>query len=229
MSQPSHAAVVKDINASINYTCWAVYARADIAYEGPPVTLTGLADALAGDDITLRGYYDLAAMRADADLMVWFHGPNPEQLQTAAKRLRRQLGAAARPVWSGVGIHRPAEFNKGHVPAYLTGAAPESWLTVYPFVRSYEWYLLPEAERRDLLREHGVMGRDFPQVISNTVAAFALGDYEWLLALEAPELHDLVDLMRHLRASGARRHVRVEVPFFTGRLIDAVRAQELFR
>ena len=42
--------------------------------------------------------------------------------------------------------------------------------------------------------------REHRQVLSNTVASFALGDYEWILALEAPELVDLVDLMRHLRA-----------------------------
>ena len=48
------------------------------------------------------------------------------------------------------------------------------------------------------------------------VPAFALGDYEWLLAFEAPELHRIVDLMRDLRATDARRHVREETPFFTG-------------
>ena len=99
-----------------------------------------------------------------------------------------------------MGLHRPAEFNKGHVPAFLAGAGPQTWVTVYPFVRSYEWYLLPDEERRGMLVEHGMMGREYDQVLSNTVAAFALGDYEWLLALEADELHDTVDLMRHLRA-----------------------------
>jgi len=53
-------------------------------------------------------------------------------------------------------------------------------------------------------------------VRANTVAAFALGDYEWMLAFEADELYRIVDLMRHLRQSDARRHVREEVPFFTG-------------
>ena len=53
---------------------------------------------------------------------------------------------------------------------------------------------------------------------ANTVASFALGDYEWILAFEADELHRIVDLMRHLRGSEtARRHVREEVPFYTGR------------
>ena len=43
-----------------------------------------------------------------------------------------------------------------------------------------------------------------------------LGDYEWILAFEADELYRIVDLMRHLRGSDARRHVREEVPFYTG-------------
>ena len=48
------------------------------------------------------------------------------------------------------------------------------------------------------------------------MAAFALGDYEWILAFEAKEMHRIVDLMRELRSTEARRHVREEVPFFSG-------------
>jgi chlorite dismutase len=67
-----------------------------------------------------------------------------------------------------------------------------------------------------MLHEHGVMGREYPDVLANTVAAFALGDYEFLLAFEAAELHRIVDLMRHLRGARAREHTRLETPFFTG-------------
>ena len=87
---------------------------------------------------------------------------------------------------------------------------------MYPFVRSYEWYLLADEERREMLAEHGRLARGYPDVRANTVASFALGDYEWMLAFEADELHRIVDLMRDLRASRARRHVREEVPFYTG-------------
>jgi peroxiredoxin len=111
----------------------------------------------------------------------------------------------------------------------MRGTRALDWLCVYPFVRSYDWYLLPEDERRALLSEHGLAARAFPSVQANTVAAFGLNDYEWILALEADELHDLVDLMRHLRATGARRHVREEVPFYTGRRVDAAGALEVLR
>ena len=42
-------------------------------------------------------------------------------------------------------LHRPAEFNKGHIPAFLAGEEPRAYVCVYPFVRSYEWYLLDPA------------------------------------------------------------------------------------
>ena len=55
---------------------------------------------------------------------------------------------------------------------------------------------------------------------ANTIASFALNDYEWVLAFEADELHRIVDLMLELRAARARLHVREEVPFFTGPRVE---------
>ena len=177
-----------------------------------------LFDQLAGKDVVVRGTYDLAGLRADADLMVWWHAPTADALQEAYGLLRRTaLGRHLVPVWSQLALHRPAEFNKSHLPAFLAGEPARAYICVYPFVRSYEWYLLPDEERRELLAEHGRMGRGYPDVRANTVASFALGDYEWILAFEADELHRIVDLMRDLRASRARRHVREEIPFYTGR------------
>ena len=112
---------------------------------------------------------------------------------------------------------RRGEKNKTPTPPSPAGEAARDYVCVYPFVRSYEWYLLEDSERRAMLAEHGQMARGFPDVRANTVASFALGDYEWMLAFEADELHRIVDLMRELRASTARRHVREEVPFYTGR------------
>ena len=72
------------------------------------------------------------------------------------------------------------------------------------------------AKRREMLAEHGIMGRDYPDVRANTVSSFALGDYEWLLAFECDELERIVDVMRHLRGAKARAHTREELPFLTG-------------
>jgi chlorite dismutase len=212
-----------DPNAEIRYTMWSVFrlttpATSDDARALESAAVTELFGQLEQEQVTVRGCYDVSAFRADADVLLWWHSPSADALQSAYNRLRRtEVGARLTPVWSQLGLHRPAEFNKSHLPAFLAGEAPRDYLCVYPFVRSYEWYLLPDAERRDMLAEHGRMASGFPDVRANTVASFALGDYEWLLAFESDDLHRIVDLMRHLRASGARRHVREEVPFYTGR------------
>ena len=72
-----------------------------------------------------------------------------------------------------------------------------------------------------MLADHGKAARAYKDVRANTVSSFALGDYEWLLAFEAPELYRIVDLMRDLRATEARLHVREETPFFTGPRVSA--------
>lgn len=219
--RPNQGKVARDLNSVIRYTMWSVF-KANRALPEDRTALTAevvdLMDQLAAKDVVLRGMYDVSGLRHDADIMLWLHAETSDELQDAYQRFRRtELGRHLEPVWSVMALHRPAEFNKSHIPAFLADERARDYVCVYPFVRSYEWYLLEDAERRELLMEHGQMGRDYADVRANTVAAFALGDYEWILAFEADELHRIVDLMRHLRGSRARMHVREELPFYTGR------------
>jgi hydrogen peroxide-dependent heme synthase len=221
----TNAARLRELNDTIRYTMWSVFrlqtplGDADRGVEAAEVEK--LLGELAGEDVVVRGVYDVSGLRADADVLVWWHAEDVQQLQLAYNRLRRTaFGRRLAPVWSQTALHRPAEFNKSHLPAFLADEQARAYVCVYPFVRSYEWYLLEDAERRRLLAEHGKMARDYPDVRANTVASFALGDYEWLLAFEADELHRIVDLMRHLRGSETRRHVREEVPFYTGARVE---------
>ena len=218
-TRPS-AGELRALNDSIRYAMWSVFAATVPLGQDRGAIESELTDFLAGvaaDGGVVRGLYDVAGLRADADLMMWWHAETIEQLQAAYQAFRRtSLGRHLEPVWSVAALHRPAEFNKGHVPAFMKGEEARDYLCVYPFVRSYDWYVLSEEERRTMLSEHGMMARDYPDVRANTIASFALNDYEWVLAFEADELHRIVDLMRHLRGSKARLHVREETPFFTG-------------
>jgi chlorite dismutase len=215
----------REINELVRYTMWSVFRLREPLGDADRADEIAEVEALVKDldaaDVVVRGIYDVAGLRADADLMVWWHAETADELQSAYQRFRStRFGRRLDPVWSQMALHRPAEFNKSHVPSFLAEEEPRAYVCVYPFVRSYEWYLLEDAERRRLLAEHGQMAREYPDVRANTVSSFALGDYEWMLAFEADELHRIVDLMRHLRGSETRRHVREEVPFYTGRRVS---------
>lgn len=220
-----------DVPSQTAYTEYAVYSKVggcQLAEQSVTGELESLESRLADLGVTLRGIYDATEFKPDSDVLVWTHAERPEALQ-AAGQLFRDLGLAQNltRAWSAVGVHVQAEFTRSHAPAFMYGKQPKRWLTVYPFVRSHQWYLLPEDERSQMLREHGMAGRKFPQVLANTVGAFGIGDYEWLLSFESDELIDLVDMMRDLRHTQARLHVREELPFYTGRRIGAAELAQL--
>ena len=167
--------------------------------------------------VDVRGTYSTVGFRGDVDLVLWLTGRTADDLQRFLVEFRRtRAGDLLDPVWTFLGMVKPAEFTDDHAPAFVRGEAARTYLCVYPFVRTPEWYLLPREERGRLLAEHGSLGREYPQVLANTTSAFGLGDWEWILAFETDELDALVDCIRRLRDSESRRYAKVEVPFVTG-------------
>jgi len=237
---PSADAGVPDAEtiAANSYTLFAVFRLSSshpIVLDGRDVPgivqeLEDVVEVIGAEGVTVRGWYDVSGLRSDADIMVWLHGAAAEDLQWALRELRRT--SLLRPLirtWGALGVHRDAEFNRSHVPGFIRGVAAKQWLAVYPFVRSPEWYLLEPAERGRMLAQHGRTGAAHTGVLANTVSAFALGDYEWLLPMESDDLAELVDMMRDLRGSDARRYVDVEVPFYTGRRVEPVEIVEVLQ
>src|SRR5699024_5531340 len=164
------------INSSVHYAMFSTSALATPLGEGDRSALVQEVEHLFADltdsGVRLRGVYDVAGLRADADLLIWWHADDIELLQDSYKRfLRTELGAHLEPVWSNAAVHRQAEFNRSHVPAFLAGEEPRDYVSVYPFVRSYDWYVLDEKDRRFMLAEHGSMARDYPDVRANTIPA----------------------------------------------------------
>jgi hydrogen peroxide-dependent heme synthase len=190
------------------------------------VDVAGLAqqvDALATrHSIHIRGIYASLGFRTDSDLAMWWIADSAEALQAMLAGVRRaELGALVDQTWGLMGVHRPPEVAKDHLPAFMRGDSPKNYVVIYPFVRTAEWYLMPRDQRAALLREHGELGRQYPTVLANTTSGFGLGDWEWILAFEAENLRDLVDCMRRLRDAEARRYAKEDIPFITGIRADA--------
>lgn len=225
MTQPD----IEQLNSTQRYAQWATFRaipgalgedREEIIAEAK----TFFARLEEEGKVVVRGIYDISGIRAEADVMIWWHAEEFADIQKAYNDFRRStaLGQALEVFWIGVGLHRPAEFNRGHLPAFIMGEEPEDWITVYPFTRSYDWYIMDADERRRLLIEHGQAAADYKDVRANTMSAFSLGDYEWMLAFEAPTLDRISDLMHKMRYTEARLHVREELPFFSGRRVKDI-------
>lgn len=199
----------------------AVYAHYPVFKRVGPVT--GDAAEVANlfekfkDRVEVRATYSSTGFRPDADLMFWWLADSADDAQELLIEFRRtEVGRELELTHSFLGVTRPAEFNPDHLPGFLKGTPPKRYITVYPFVRTEEWYLMPGEERGKLLRDHGAMGREFPDVSPNTTSAFGLGDWEWILAFEADDLTHIVDCIRRLREAEARRYTKLDIPFVLG-------------
>jgi peroxiredoxin len=112
--------------------------------------------------VRLRGVYRFAGLRADADLMLWVLGQDLDAIERLAIALRQSgLGRYLQPKETYIGVTSPARYDPQHMPAFLAGVPPKQYISVYPFVKTTEWYLLPYERRRELMAEHGWVGRRY--------------------------------------------------------------------
>ena len=188
-------------------------------------TLTG-----AAPDVTVRGVYTTAGLSPEVDLILWVVARDPEHLHDLAADLRRTpLGRAldVRRVYLGTASN--SQYDPTHGPAFLQGKPPAKYLSVYPFVKTPDWYLLPYEERRDLMIDHGRMGREYPSVLTNTVNSFGVADQEFIVALEDDDVGTLIRMVQRLRAAEVRKYTAVDTPIYLGlRREPAAALQALF-
>ena len=117
MSEPTRstpakpgAAKIREVNDTIRYAMWSVFAVAEpLAGEDRDALATEVEELftdLAERDVVVRGTYDVAGLRADADVMVWWHAETIEALQEAYHALlRTDYGQHLDPVWSVAALH----------------------------------------------------------------------------------------------------------------------------
>src|SRR3954447_18211898 len=82
----------RELNQVIRYTMWSVFRARSLGDADRPAVAREVEDLLeqaAAKDITTRGLYDVAGLRADADFMFWWHASSSDDLQETYRRFRR--------------------------------------------------------------------------------------------------------------------------------------------
>jgi peroxiredoxin len=170
-----------------------------------------------GEGVTLRGVYSTMGMSADADIIVWAHAERLETLTKLAVQIdQTAIGRALKLTQTYVGVAGMSQYDPEHGPAFIKRIPAKRYLSVYPFMKTPDWYLVPFEERRRLMLEHGVMGREFPEILTNTLNSFGIQDQEFIVALEDDDPHQLVKMVQRLRAAEVRKYTALDTPIFLG-------------
>jgi chlorite dismutase len=176
-----------------------------------------LLETAGKEGVALRAAYSTVGLHADADMILWVVSDDFDAMQQLAVSVNRStLGKylALRNAYPGLSLG--SRYTSDHAPAFIKGIPPRRYLSVYPFVKTHEWYQLPFEARRDAMAEHGKMGREYPDIMTNTVSSFGIGDHEFVVAIESDDLADLVKMVEHLRSAASRPYTKLDTPIFLG-------------
>lgn len=177
--------------------------------------------AEAQPEVTVRGVYSTMGLRADVDMMMWVHAPELHQLQVLATQLdQTAVGRSLHRVDGYIGTAGMSQYDPTHGPAFIKGLPARRYLSVYPFIKTPEWYLIDYQERRKMMVEHGALAKPWPNLQTNTVESFGIQDQEFIVALEDDNPKDIVDMVKKLRDAEVRVYTSLDTPIYLGELMS---------
>ncbi len=205
------------------YAGWWLYKRgaswAEVAGSGYGEAAGELVQTLdhPADGVAVRGVYTSLGLSASVDLIVWAHSPRLDRLQGLALAIdRTSLGSHLDLKNCYIGVGGMSQYDPTHGPAFVKGTPPRRYLSVYPFSKTPDWFLIDYKERQRLMIEHGEMGREFPDILTNTVNSFGIQDQEFVVALEDDDPEQIIKMVQRLRAAEVRKWTALDTPIFLG-------------
>jgi chlorite dismutase len=166
--------------------------------------------------------YSTVGLRPDADFCLWRIGTTSDEFQTQTAAINKtRLGGYLSTPWSFVSMTKRSQYidkvDPFHTAESRTHIIPgkRKYLFVYPFVKTRDWYLLPQPARQEIMDIHIRVGNKYPSVKLNTTYSFGLDDQDFVLAFETDEPKDFLDLVMELRETQSSKFTQRDTPIFT--------------
>ena len=180
---------------------------------------TAFCDAVdaVSDRLQVRSY-SVVGTRGDADFLLWQIGESLDDVQDLHVRiLGTPIGAYLSMPHSFLAMTRASQYVSPEEASSRLHLHPadSKYFFVYPFVKTREWYQLPQEERQAMMNEHIRVGRKYPSVKLNTTYSFGLDDQEFVVSFETDEPADFLDLVMELREAKTSLYTLRDTPIFT--------------
>ncbi len=191
----SKATRTRELNDTIRYTMWSVFKLRDVL--GATDRDTEASEVAATVRLAGRGGHRGAralrrqrpARRRRPDGLVARRGQRDAAVGIQHVSAGHTSVRAPEPVWSQMALHRPAEFNKSHIPAFLADEeTPGAHLRLSPSSGPTSGISSTTASAARCWPSTARWRATIPTCVPTRSPRFALGDYEWMLAFEADEL-----------------------------------------
>jgi chlorite dismutase len=168
--------------------------------------------------------YSTLGLKPTVDFMLWRICFELEPMQQMASAINKSLlGRFLDVPHSYLAMTKHSQYVKEHVHEGQEGSrlrivpGKKPFLFVYPFVKTRDWYLLPQPERQRIMNEHIAIGHKYPRVKINTTYSFGLDDQDFVVAFEADSPAEFLDLVQELRETESSKYTVRDTPMYTCR------------
>src|SRR5918992_4623716 len=144
--------------------------------------------------------YSLVGTRGDADLMLRMVSPTLDPIH----ELHVVLNQSGLMRWADIphsylAMTKESPYSdEPDKPLEPRPGADSKYLIVYPMWKRRDWYRLPGEERMRVMREHIAVARRFTGIETNTAYSFGLDDQEFVVAFDADDPAEFLDLVQEL-------------------------------
>jgi chlorite dismutase len=161
--------------------------------------------------------YSLVGTRGDCDLMVRAIAATLDPIHELHVLLNQSgLMRFADVPYSYLAMTKESPYSdEPGRPLAPRPGADSKYLIVYPMWKKRDWYRLPEDERMRVMRDHIAVARRFTGIETNTAYSFGLDDQEFVVAFDADDPSEFLDLVQALRATESSAYTASETPIFT--------------
>lgn len=180
-------------------------------------------------------FYQVTPFETSGDFLVWTASRLLDLGTPAA--FQRNVARALVPArgWlSGTdvlwGLTRPSQYSRAKSQQEIDPFADErrTYLVIYPFTKTAEWYLLGRDSRQGMMNEHIRLGKQYREISQLLLYSFGLQDQEFVVAYEMEDLPLFSDLVYELRDTDARKYTLGDTPLHAGVLADPDDLAKLF-
>jgi chlorite dismutase len=163
--------------------------------------------------------YSTIALKTTSDLLLWRKGTDPKRMQEmTSELLQTGLGQYLEITTNLWGFTRPSTYTKRRTTQEqaIDLEDRQTYLVVYPFSKTIEWYLMSRDARQGMMNEHMRIGHEYADIRQVLLYTTGLDDQEFIVAYETEDLPRFSDLVVALRDTEARRYTLKDTPIITG-------------
>jgi chlorite dismutase len=172
--------------------------------------------ALKKEKQVITNAYATVGLKTDTTILLWFQGDTIETIQNFLNiLLHTELGKYLVISYTLFGMARPTQYSEKSTGHLHTDRKGGKYLTIYPFTKTKEWYMLDFDTRRRLMGGHVSVGKNYPQIEQLLLYSYGIDDNEFIVSYEMDDLSAFQSLVMALRSDKVRVYTQKDTPIFT--------------